>query len=460
MREYTLAEHRARIANLSRAEHDAGRYTKRVRIRDYIPGQAIYNLGDYPARFSIEPTEYDEALLTEFERCGVGLIQVHEEWNDAARHLGADKFTSHDPEGMRHFVELCHRHHIRIIPYISSGYFHEYDPDFREAFGHVGMEPHWCEGMTFKYRCCAPESAEWRAYVLPRTFAALDTYGFDGIYNDWGYDWGPVRKEYMELRKSGGDVGTLYDPAIEDLLGLIYTEVKRRGGIYKLHADGNNRPPCRDRVYDYLWIGEGVGEMRVGVGKTYDPYVVPCRDLRHTRSAEDEFAAAIPFVQFPLLKRGRPLMGFHTEEDMPYYGSKSPESEYGYNKRVAAYMAEHPNGPYVYSLWSSIPDDPEEYPRWKEYLALYRPMVEENSLVFTELRGSPLFTAEPPEKVFASLFVNEAYYLAASNFTGTPYTLTLAEDWQDRRSGEIGRSFTIPHSSILFLKKTEEGIPC
>ena len=54
----------------------------------------------------------------------------------------------------------------------------------------------------------------------------------------------------------------LCDPEVEDLLGMIYTEVKSRGGIYKLHCSGNNPAPAIDRVYDYLWIG---GRKYLGV---------------------------------------------------------------------------------------------------------------------------------------------------------------------------------------------------
>ena len=65
---------------------------------------------------------------------GVQLIQLHEEWNDAIRHLGADKYTSHDPKGLDSFIKLCHDFGIKVIPYISSGFIHEFDPDFKEEF--------------------------------------------------------------------------------------------------------------------------------------------------------------------------------------------------------------------------------------------------------------------------------------------------------------------------------------
>ena len=62
MKPLTLQEHRARIANLCRAREDIHACTRELRIHDYLPGQVIYYLGDYPAPMSITPTEYDEAL--------------------------------------------------------------------------------------------------------------------------------------------------------------------------------------------------------------------------------------------------------------------------------------------------------------------------------------------------------------------------------------------------------------
>ena len=57
-------------------------------VGEYQAGQVIYNLGEYPAPFSIRPTEYDHQLLSEFAERGVSLIQIHFEWCDTQRCLG------------------------------------------------------------------------------------------------------------------------------------------------------------------------------------------------------------------------------------------------------------------------------------------------------------------------------------------------------------------------------------
>ena len=90
------------------------------------------------------------------------------------------------PRGLEEFIDLCHSFGIKIIPYISSGYFHRFDPELREEFHHGGRIVE-C-GTHFSYMRNSAGSAEWRNFVLPRTVAVLDRYDFDGIYNDCGTD--------------------------------------------------------------------------------------------------------------------------------------------------------------------------------------------------------------------------------------------------------------------------------
>lgn len=451
MKQLTLQEHKSRIEHINSAERDNKKYTKRHRIVDYMPGQATYNLGDYPAKFSIAPTEYDYQLLKSMAENGVELIQIHEEWNDAIRHLGADKFTSFDPVGLQQFVDMCHSFGIKIIPYISTGYFQITDPDFRNDFI---RGPYDFKANYFHFAKCYAGSAAWREYILPKTFAVLDKYGFDGIYNDWGYDG--LNIEYAKHENKGKDMIAIpYDPELEDLLCMIYSEVKRRGGVYKVHADKNYRPPTKDRVYDYLWIGEGVKDKNVGICKDYQPYLVPCQhmDFAGDCSQDDYYARVIPFLQFPLLKTGRPLTGASICEPDIDYCRDGKDGEYGFFARIREYMKKNPKGPYVYSLWSSIPDDPSEYAKWSKYLELYKPMVTQNSVVYIELRESAAICSQIPNDVYISMFVNEKLYLVASNLTEEEYTLVLRDEWTDRQNGTFGRSFPMKPWEILFLKR-------
>ena len=344
---------------------------------------------------------------------------------------------------------------LKIIPYISSGYFQVTDPDFREDFS---RGKHDLADDYFCYRKCWAGSPTWREYLIPRTINVLDTYGFDGIFNDWGYDGAWMARDAM-CEREGLDPDTIsaydmpYDPDLEDLLSTFYSEVKRRGGVYKLHADRNNTAPCKDKVYDYLWIGECVkGAENIGIGKDYEQYIVPCQheEFSEGNSPDSYYAKVIPFMQFPLLKHGRPITGLSRKENMKF---DTQTGEYKFKTKIWEYMQEHPDGPYVYSHWSSIPDDVEEYPRWCRYMALYKPMVTQNSVAYIELRECSDILSPLPERVYASMFVNEEKYLVVSNFTATDYTLTLSDIWKDRVTEKEGNEFVIKPKEILFLIK-------
>ena len=445
----TVQEQRARIHNINRAEQGNHRYHRRIRIQDYLSGQAIYGLGDYPARVDAAPTDYDRALIKKLRECGVDLIQVHEEWNDACRLYGGDKFNAVNKEGMKEFIRLCHDNGIKIIAYVSSGYFQHGDPDDRPEFH--SPEDQLLSNSYMNYHHNDQDSPEWREYVIPRTLNVMDEYGFDGIFNDCYF----TQRDTPQDEKTYGDLS--YKPAAEDLLCQIYSEVKKRGGIYKIHAGWNLPAPCKDQVYDYLWIGESVKGQEIGIGKDFPQYVVPCLDCRsNSTSAEAYFAYTIPFLQFPLLKIGRPLQGNNTDlPNVTYYGNRNG-GEVAFFRSVKNYMDEHPDGPYVYSLWSSIPDDPNEFTLWAKYMKLYKPMVTENSLAYIELRECDAIKSELPERVIASMFVNEQIYLVVSNLEEKAYTLELDGKWRNRITGEVDSCFTIDREALCFLEKCDQ----
>ena len=454
MKFLTLEEHRSRIENIKSAELGNKTYLRRHRIGEYLPAQAVYHLGDYPAPFSIEPTEYDYNMIKGMAENGVQLIQLHEDWNDHIRRFGADKYSSLDPKGLDNFIKLCHDFGIKVIPYISSGFLHEFDPDFKEEFT---LRKLYCRtGTHFQYRVCSAGSEQWRSFILPKTFEALERHDFDGIYNDYGTDssffYGGRYIKRPDVPGGG------YDPELEDLLATIYYEVKKRGGIYKLHINYNNPAPCIDKVYDYLWIGEGESTDNLTIGKNYPFYIVPCPDKVHSAIKDPDyfFAAIIPFLQFPLLTScGRPLRGRVIDEDVPFYcnpGSE-PGGGYKFQKAVHDYNAEHPDGPYVHSRWSAIPDDERDYPTWSRYMALYKPMVEENTVAYIGITESDEILSAIPENVNVTMLVNHEKYLVLGNLSGADYEIVLKDKWTCRESGAVSDRFTVKNHKLLFLKK-------
>ena len=124
-----------------------------------------------------------------------------------------------------------------------------------------------------------------------------------------------------------------------------------------------------------------------------------------------------------------------------------------YAQKIQAYMKENPDGPFVYSLWSSIPDDPDEYDRWSKYLALYRPMVKESSVSYIEIKDCDAVLSDIPSDIIVSQFINDETYMVVSNLSKKDYTLDLKNEWTDRQSGERKLSYTIKPGTILFLIK-------
>lgn len=463
MKSLTLSQHRRRIDNLRQAREDIKEYTRELRIQNYLPGQISYFLGDYPAKMSIKPTEYDYNLLKSYAENGVDMIQVHEEWNDTIRRFGSDKWHSCDHDGMLQFVQMCHEFGIKILPYCSASYIHQYDKEYDPRFSRC---KDGCEDMHYSYVYGWAGSEHWRNFILPRTFNIMETYGFDGIYNDWGYDWEnskmyPVPPHRQNCENQPID---MFDPEAEDMIHMIYEGVKERGGIYKLHTGGNGRAPVRGKCYDYLWIGELQFDTKSGAGKLYEPYMVPCPDKpRLTNWGETRFdfdayfAATIPFVQFPLLTHGRPTMGRCI--DVPgvvQYNTTQEDHLYQHFKKVRDFADAHPNGPYIYSEWSQIPDDEEDYPKWCHYLQLYKPMVQDDTIVYMEIRDAAMILSQIPEQVYISLFTSDEEYMVVSNMTDAPYTIALRDVWIDREGGAQGRTFVVPSKRIIFLKRVQK----
>ena len=460
MQHLSEAEHKQRMKNLQSALIDNKQYVRQMRINDYLPGQIIYYLGDYPDKMSISPTEYDYELLRSYAENGVDLIQVHEEWNDTIEKYGSDKWHSCDHEGMLRFVEACHQFNIKIIPYCSASYIHSKSKYYTEEFSRCSGG---CTDMHYSYRVGWAGSEKWRNFIIPRTFDIMDIYGFDGIFNDWGYDWFNSKMVEIppEKRNYENEPLECYDPEAEDLIHTLYSGVKKRGGIYKLHIGQSDRAPVRGKYYDYLWVGECEFDTQCGAGKMYEPYLVPCPDkprltnwFERRFDMDEYFAKTIPFVQFPLLTHGRPTLGKCIDvPGVEQYNTEQEDHLYHYFEKVRKWSQEHPDGPYVYSEWSQIPDDPEDYPRWSRYLKLYKEMTKDNTVVYMEIRSSSAILSPIPENVYITEFVNHEDYLVVSNMGSSPYTVTLRDKWMDRQTMNVASSFTVEPKRIIFLKR-------
>lgn len=416
---YTADDHRRRLENIGRCRRGIRRCMREHLITDYLAGHCVYNLGEYPCRKPWNPDEWDQRELDRLREHGIRLIQLHEEWNDALRLFGSHKFAPLNPAGFRRFVDMVQRRGMKLIVYASSGFFQKTDPDFRPEW--TGHDLRSLREIYFNYARCSAASPGWRAYYLRHVVRILDDYGVDGIYNDLGYRQPPDLSG-----KAKGDLVLAFeenaenDGALGDLLGLVYAEVKRRGGVVKVHRGGATRPHTQEKVYDYLWVGEAgrQGDRLRQAVKNHPPYVAPCLDMSRAKIADEDelYLHAIPYMQFPVLLAGRPFTG----ERATIPGVKyPPENRCFWTRHCRAiwkrYQA-HPDGPHSYGWWDSTPGRPEARPTHARWLARYLPMVEEGTRAWLEIGDSELVAGSLPTDVMASAFANRDLYLVLANY--------------------------------------------
>lgn len=453
MKVFTVEEQRKRLENLRYADESVKKCANRVRIHDYIPAQVTYNVGSYPAKFSIKPTEYDYELIKSLSEKGVGLIQIHEEWNDSIRKYGADKFSSHDPEGMREFIDLCHKFGIKVLPYISTCFFDVRDKDFKPEF----MEYNYSlDQLHFRYAMNSLKSPEWSEYVYRKIANILEEYDVDGLYNDMGHD--ECCHQTVLAQQNGTDENELvipYEPCAEDMLARLYSLVNGKGKIMKLHYSRSDRPTVKDKVYDYLWVGEAISDInKLRKTVSYDPYIVPCPDfnvLEDSSQFEIFYAQFLPLMQFPLRADGRPYdaMAKISVPDVEYAETYVTQ----HCRNMAKFISEHPNGPHMYSEWSSIPDNEEYRERWFYYLNLYKPMVEENNVCYLDIKDSTLTKKTPSDNICMSLFTGVEQYICISNLGKYDETVAFNDRWEDCETGEPLTELVLSPNRVRFLKK-------
>jgi hypothetical protein len=463
--QYNEQEQRQRLKNIALCESSIQSCMRKHLVTSYLPGQCTYNLGEYPCRQPWEIGEWDAEELDRLKAEGIELIQLHEEWNDSQRLFGANKYTPLNPKAFRQFLDLAHRRGMKVIVYVSSGFFEKRDPDFR---------PEWARDqdlveLFYQYARCSPASPSWRTYIYKQFVRIMEEYGVDGIYNDLGYvplasNPHPATKdEVLAFRETPTE-----DGALGDLLALLYEEISRRGGIVKVHCGATDRPQTNLKVYDYLWVGEEVQSsdaLRNAV-KDYSPYVVPCLDMSRARIAnEDElYLQSIPYMQFPLLLAGKPFTGERALIPGIQYVPETEDFWMQHCREIWKYYQAHPNGPYSYGWWDSVPGRPEARKTHAKWLKQYGPMVEEGTWAWLEIADTGFVHERLPSDVVASAFANREMYLVLANYgnkevtvsTTDNYTNLLEPDTQARNSWKFGpRSLHIlkmqQHSSGLSI---------
>ncbi|MCC6795448.1 MAG: hypothetical protein IT366_10040 [Candidatus Hydrogenedentes bacterium] len=462
LRNYSEEDHRLRLLNIAACTRSIRSCLRKHLITDYLPGQCCYNLGEYPARKPWTVDEYDEQELDRLQAHGIQILQVFDDWNDSLRLFGGDKYSAVNPEGYRRFIEMAHRRGMKVLTYTSPCFLQRSDPDFKQAWSREGdflVVGYWDMAR------CAPASPGWRAFVLRKYAQVLDEYGADGIYIDGGYLANKhAPKQAMPLAKdeiAAFEETPQYDGAFADLLALIYADVKRRGGIVKLHVNAAEKPEAGGlKTYDYLWVGEGVTNadaLREAV-KNYDPYVVPCLDMGFTsvENEDEPYLHAIPYMQFPVTMGGRIFTG----ERGTIEGVKYNDDFWMQRCRDAwkQYQSD-PSKLHTYSAWDAVPGNPNTRPTHARWLKQYLPMVEEGTWAYLEVGDSTLFAAPRPKDVVVSVFANRALHIVLANFGRSPAEIRTAESYVATNVADANASthWTIPPRSLLILRRIAQA---
>jgi hypothetical protein len=456
---YTAEDHRRRLENVAICRRGIASCLRKHLVTSYLPGQCCYNLGEYPCRKPWDPGDYDERELDRLHGDGIQLIQVFDEWNDSLRLFGGDKYTALNPAGFRRFIDMVHRRGMKMITYTSTGFLQRTDPDFRQEWSRDGDN---CVVGYWNMARCSPASPGWRAYLLPRMVRIMDDYPVDGIYIDGGYVTNARNPQAVRAKDAvpAFEETPEHDGAFADLLALVYAEVKRRGGILKLHVDGADQPRTAGmKVYDYLWVGEGVGNadrLREAV-KNHPPYVVPCIDLTFAKveDKDEPYLHALPYMQFPVLQAGRPFTG---ERGMIPGVKYASDRDFWVERCRTAwkhYQA-HPDGPHTYGGWDAVPARPDTRPTHARWLKQYLPLVAEGTCAWLEIGSSSLFAQPFPKDVVASAFANRDLYLVLANYGRSPTEVGTADAYvpADASSAAAAKRWPLSPRSLRILRRS------
>lgn len=455
---YTAEDHRRRLINIQFCESAIRGCMRKHLVANYLPGQACYNLGEYPSRSRWNPDEQDEEELDRLKDHGIKLIQVFDDWNDSLRLFGGDKYSAVNPQGYRRFIDMVHRRGMKVLTYVSSCFLERAHPGFRQEWSRDGdylLVGYWDMAR------CSPASPGWRAFLLPRLVRIMDEYGADGLYVDGGYlaNQHPTKQQ---MAATADEVLAFpetpeHDGAFADLLALIHAEVKRRGGILKLHVNAAERPRSGDlSVYDYLWVGEGVAEadpLRETV-KNYPPYVVPCLDMSFTsiQSEDEPFLHSIPYLQFPVLMGGRIFTG---ERGM-IPGVTYQDDFWTRRCREAwqQYQA-NPSQLHAYSSWDAVPGDPTTRSTHQRWLDKYRLLAEDGTWAWLEIGDSALFAETLPPGVVASAFANRDLYLVLANYGQEQTTIVTRDSYVslDQLDAPGQSQWSLPARSLQIVRR-------
>ena len=131
-------------------------------------------------------------------------------------------------------------------------------------------------------------------------------------------------------------------------------------------------------------------------------------------------------------------------------------TENGFYEAAWRYYQDHPNGPYVYGGWDSLPPNTETRPAHARWLKQYMPLVEDGTWAYLEIGQSDLFARPLPAECVASAFANRDLYLVLANFGQSPQQIETAEAYvpTDDPSAAPAKQWPLPPRSLRILRRS------
>ena len=403
MYNYSAEDHRRRMLNLKFVNSNIRSFDAKHLVSDYIQGQFVY-----PTKHFDTP-ENDEALVKKLAENGVELIQIWEQSSvdENGKHIDqAHRLINghmYAPVGKKieetkRFLEMAHKYDMKVLPYTSTNFYVRDDEFFR---------PEWAlppKNDLYHLAHCSPNSPGWRAEIMRQFTYILDNYDYDGIYCDCGYvrlvDADPHERYYVpEFLTASSDIlafeeSNEVDGGMEDMLSLIYGEIKSRGKIFKLHKEGYDIIRTDRKIYDYLWVGEGVRPLDFLRKKIHSlaPYVVP--DYNYVLEDDDErYLTTIPYMQFPIVR--------YRADTASAYDCPAPD-----------------------------------FDRQLRWLKLYKEMTQTGTWCYVNA-NIPDMVRIHSEDTMASVFVGLDTYLVVANFGKTATTVNLNKAFKEVYIDEV-----------------------
>jgi hypothetical protein len=162
---------------------------------------------------------------------------------------------------------------------------------------------------------------------------------------------------------------------------------------------------------------------------------------------------AVPYIQFPLLLAGRPFTGERATIPGIQYVPETEDFWTQHCRAIWRYYQSHPNGPYSYGWWDSVPGRPQARPTHANWLRQYAPMVEEGTWAWIEIKDSQLFRRPLPQNVVASVFANREIWLVLANYGKSAAEIATVRTYASSKDpSRAATLWQLEGRSLLILK--------